>query len=106
MKVFAVTCSYNVSQTLVDCAFKSQTAAVTYAAGLNADKAKEERRDDDPVDDVQPAPFFAGVLFFICHQSVPPLSSDTTTSTTVPRPQKSRNWSSSSVPEEMRIPST
>ena len=40
MKIFVVTCSYNVSQMLVDCAFKSQAAAGTYAADLNADKTK------------------------------------------------------------------
>ncbi len=44
MKVFVVTCSFNVSQTLVDCAFKSQAAAGTYAADLNADKAKAAAR--------------------------------------------------------------
>ncbi len=44
MKVFVVTCSFNVSQTLVDCAFKSQAAAGTYAADLNADKAKAVAR--------------------------------------------------------------
>ncbi len=47
MKVFAVTCSYNVSQTLVDCVFKSRAEAVTYAAGLNADKAKAVARCKD-----------------------------------------------------------
>ena len=47
MKVFVVTCSYNVSQTLVDGAFKSQAAAVTYAVGLNADKAKAVARFKD-----------------------------------------------------------
>lgn len=40
MKVFVVTCSYNVSRMLVDCVFKSQADAGTYAADLNADKAK------------------------------------------------------------------
>ena len=44
MKVFVVICSFNVSQTLVDCAFKSQAAAEIYAADLNADKAKATAR--------------------------------------------------------------
>ena len=39
MKVFVVTCSFNVSQTLIDCAFRSQAVAEIYAADLNADKA-------------------------------------------------------------------
>ena len=47
MKIFVVTCSFNVSQTLVDCAFKSQAVAATYAADLNADKAKAVARCKD-----------------------------------------------------------
>lgn len=40
MKVFFVTCSFNVSQTLIDCAFKKEADANAYAAALNGDKAK------------------------------------------------------------------
>ena len=44
MKVFVVTCSFNVSQTLIDCAFRSQAVADVYASDLNADKAKAVAR--------------------------------------------------------------
>ena len=40
MKIFIVTCSFNTSQTLIDCAFKNLPEAEAYAADLNADKAK------------------------------------------------------------------
>lgn len=40
MKIFIVTCSFNTSQTLIDCAFKDLKEAEAYAAELNADKAK------------------------------------------------------------------
>jgi hypothetical protein len=44
MKAFVVTCSYKVSRMLVDCAFKSQAEAGTYAVDLNADKTKAVAR--------------------------------------------------------------
>lgn len=44
MKVFIVTCFFNVSQTLIDCAFKSWAVAETYVADLNADKEKAAAR--------------------------------------------------------------
>lgn len=44
MNVFVVTCSFNVSQTLIDCAFKNEADAKAYAAELNGDKAKAVTR--------------------------------------------------------------
>ena len=44
MNVFVVTCSFNVSQTLIDCAFKNEADANAYAAELNGDKAKAVSR--------------------------------------------------------------
>ena len=44
MKIFIVTCSFNTSQTLIDCAFKDLKEAEAYAAELNADKAKAVAR--------------------------------------------------------------
>ena len=40
MKVFIVNCNYNTSETLIDCAFKSEADAKAYADALNNDKAK------------------------------------------------------------------
>ena len=40
MQVYVILCSYNVSQTLIDCAFKSEADANAYADALNRDKAK------------------------------------------------------------------
>ena len=40
MKIFIVTCSFNTSQTLIDCAFKDEADAKAYADALNNDKAK------------------------------------------------------------------
>ena len=40
MKIFIITCSFNVSQTLIDCAFKNEADANAYADALNRDKAK------------------------------------------------------------------
>ena len=40
MKIFIVTCSFNISQTLIDCAFKNEADAKAYADALNSDKAK------------------------------------------------------------------
>jgi len=40
MKVFIVTCDFNVSQVLIDCAFKNEADAKAYAEALNNDKAK------------------------------------------------------------------
>ena len=44
MKIFIVTCTFNTSQTLVDCAFKDLLEAEAYAAELNGDKAKAVAR--------------------------------------------------------------
>ena len=40
MKIFTVTCSFNISQTLIDCAFKDEADAKAYADALNNGKAK------------------------------------------------------------------
>lgn len=40
MKTYIITCSFNVSQTLIDCAFKNEADAKAYADALNRDKAK------------------------------------------------------------------
>ena len=44
MKTFIVTCAFNTSQTLIDCAFRNEADANTYAAELNGDKAKAVAR--------------------------------------------------------------
>ena len=44
MKVFIVTCAFNVSQTLIDCAFKNDVEANAYVSALNGDKAKAVAR--------------------------------------------------------------
>jgi hypothetical protein len=44
MNAFVVTCTFNTTQTLVDCAFKKEADANAYAAGLNGDKAKAVAR--------------------------------------------------------------
>ena len=40
MKIFVVTCAFNTSQKLIDCAFKNAEDANAYAAELNGDQAK------------------------------------------------------------------
>ena len=40
MQIYIVTCTFNVSQTLIDCAFKKEADAKAYADVLNSDKAK------------------------------------------------------------------
>ncbi len=40
MNVIVVTCAFNVSQMLIDCAFKSEAEAKAYAETLNGDKVK------------------------------------------------------------------
>ena len=40
MKIYIIACSFNVSQTLIDCAFKEEADANAYAEALNRDKAK------------------------------------------------------------------
>ena len=40
MNIYVITCSFNVSRTLIDCAFKSEADAKAYADALNNDKAK------------------------------------------------------------------
>ena len=44
MSVFVVTCSFNVSRTLIDCAFRNEADAKAYAAELNGDKARAVAR--------------------------------------------------------------
>lgn len=44
MMVFIVTCSFNTSGTLIDCAFKSEADAKAYADALNNDKSKAVAR--------------------------------------------------------------
>lgn len=44
MNIFVVTCSFNVSQTLIDRAFKNEADANAYAETLNGDKAKAVSR--------------------------------------------------------------
>ena len=40
MNIYIITCSFNISQTLIDCAFKDEADAKAYADALNNDKAK------------------------------------------------------------------
>lgn len=40
MQTFIITCTFNVSQSLIDCAFKNEADAKAYADALNSDKAK------------------------------------------------------------------
>ena len=40
MKIYIVNCTFNVSQTLIDCAFQKATDAEAYINELNSDKAK------------------------------------------------------------------
>ena len=40
MNIYIITCSFNVSQILIDCAFKSEADAKAYADALHDDKAK------------------------------------------------------------------
>ena len=44
MEIFIVTCTFNNSQVLVDCAFKGMEEADAYAAVLNGDPAKAAAR--------------------------------------------------------------
>ena len=40
MKIYIVNCTFNVSQTLIDCAFRKEADAEAYIDELNSDKAK------------------------------------------------------------------
>ena len=40
MQIYIVTCTYNVSLTLIDSAFQKESEAKAYAKELNGDKAK------------------------------------------------------------------
>lgn len=40
MQIYIVTCTYNVSQVLIDCAFQKEADAEAYAKEMNSDKAK------------------------------------------------------------------
>ena len=44
MNIYIITCTFNVSQTLIDCAFKNEADAKAYADALNSDKAKAVAR--------------------------------------------------------------
>ena len=44
MNIYIITCTFNVSQTLIDCAFKNEADAKAYAGALNSDKAKAVAR--------------------------------------------------------------
>ena len=40
LKIYIVNCTFNVSQTLIDCAFRKEDDAEAYINALNEDKAK------------------------------------------------------------------
>ena len=40
MQIYIITCTFNVSQTLIDCAFQKAADANAYVEELNSDKAK------------------------------------------------------------------
>ena len=40
MKIYIVNCTFNISQTLIDCAFRKESDAEAYINELNSDKAK------------------------------------------------------------------
>ena len=40
MKIYIVNCEYNLTQTLIDCAFQKAADAEAYITELNSDKAK------------------------------------------------------------------
>ena len=40
MKIYIVNCTFNISQTLIDCAFRKEADAEAYINALNEDKAK------------------------------------------------------------------
>ena len=44
MKIYVITCSFNISQTLIDCAFQNAADANAYTKELNSDKAKAVAR--------------------------------------------------------------
>ena len=44
MNIYVVTCTFNTSRTLIDCAFQKEAEAKAYAGALNADKAKAAAR--------------------------------------------------------------
>ena len=44
MNIFIITCTFNDSQTLIDCAFKNEANAKAYVDALNGDKAKAVAR--------------------------------------------------------------
>ena len=47
MNIFIITCTFNVSQTLIDRAFKNEADAKAYADALNNDKAKAIARSKE-----------------------------------------------------------
>ena len=40
MNIYIVNCTFNISQTLIDCAFRKKSDAEAYINELNSDKAK------------------------------------------------------------------
>ena len=44
MEIYIITCTFNVSQTLIDCAFQKAADANAYTKELNSDKAKAVAR--------------------------------------------------------------
>ena len=44
MQIYIITCTYNVSQVLIDCAFQKEADAEAYAKEMNGDKAKAVAR--------------------------------------------------------------
>ena len=44
LKIYIVNCTFNVSQTLIDCAFRKEDDAEAYINALNEDKAKATAR--------------------------------------------------------------
>ena len=44
MKIYVITCTFNISQTLIDCAFQKAADAEAYISELNGDKTKAVAR--------------------------------------------------------------
>ena len=69
MKIYVVTCTFNVSRMLVDCAFNALKDAKAYAAGLNKDGVNAAARCKDLIalrEGREAVPFFveeSGVRF-------------------------------------------
>ena len=44
MSIYIVTCNFNITQSMIDCAYQKEAEATAYAKELNADKAKAVAR--------------------------------------------------------------